>query len=682
MGSIIGHAVTLTGQTIQVAFIADEFEDGALPPIVSISTQMDGGAEYAPLKGTTASISFLTDGAELMGVLRADYPIRVSVDNAATQTTIFRGYIVPNSYNQSLIGVNDTVTVECVDCVGYAKYIPYRQHDEASGFKALRMDDLILRCLTLIGVDTTSGHELVMIPDSVRVWRGAASMPISNLWVAENYFFSSGYPDEVTGDYRPQAMMCEQVLAMIAESFRLTWVAVNSDVYLCDMLSSEVNYTDLIRGGSAHLPVIRDIVEESFASTVCNVSTLARVALTEVKHERAKAVRVQQDPFDTSTLHKDGDYDVYYDATVDAYNRVISVPLRSSIYSTYMPTRLEDNPRCYSQFVAWRDNDSVVPEPGSPHFLDNYAWGDGSWEVALKLHDIDRQPLREFLRRKVQYVTPALGSPRGLVENAARTLNIAAEVVVAQLPDGEKDSDGSKTEAMKARLWPQNAKSIDCKMLCSVIVNGLYYDRNSRSYVTQKVVFPVQVYANGTAQWDIYNIFDDEKDGIPLPAAGQVQLVLYSNGEFASAGWDVAWLKKLELTVKSDTYALREDLLKPSVERTGSWDFNRTQSLALPFDLYYNLTQKPLSVPLVGGTYSGEFRLEYDIDGKGMTSCQYAHALSNKGDRLMWEMALRDEANALSPLDAFTCAQLWSGRKVVAGYARDIINNSITLTLI
>lgn len=681
MGSLIGKAVSLTGQTISVAFIADKFEDNALPPIVSISTQMDGGAEYTPLKGATASISFLTDGAELMGVLRADYPIRVSVDNAATQTTIFRGYIVPNSYNQSLSGVNDTVTVECVDCLGYAKYIPYRQQDEAFGFEALRLDNLILRCLTLIGVDTTSGHELVMIPDSVRVWRGTSSMLISRLYVAENYCFNSEYPDEVTGDYRPQAKTCEQVLSMIAESFRLTWVAVNSDIYLCDMLSREVNYTDLVRGGSAHMPVIRDIVEGSFASTTCNVSTLARVALTEVKHERAETVQAQQNPFDTSTLHKDGDYDVYYDATVDAYNRVISVPLRSSIYSTYMPSRLEGNPGCYSQFVAWRDNGSVVPEPGSPHFLDDYAWSDGSWDVSLKLYDIDRQPLREFLRRKVQYVTPAVGNPRGLVKNAARTLNIAAEVAVAQLPDGEKDSDGSKTAAMKARLWPQNAKSIDCKLLVSVILNGLYYDRNSRSYVTGKVVFPVQVYADGTAQWDIYSIFDDEKDGIPLPSAGQIELVIYSNGEY-DAGWDVAWLKKLELTIKSDTYALREDLLKPSAERVGSWDFNRTQSITLPFDLYYNLTPMPLSVPLVDGSYGGEARLEYDIDGQELTLCQYAHALANMGDRLMWEMALRDEANAITALDAFTCTQLWSGRKVVAGYQRDIINNSITLTLI
>lgn len=681
MGSMTSRAVTLTGQTIIVAFIADEFESGALPPITSITMQMDGGAEYAPLKGATASISFLTDGAELMGILRADYPIRVSVDNAATQTTIFRGYIVPNSYNQSLGGINDTVTVECVDCLGYAKYIPYRQQDEASGFKALRLGDLILRCLTLIGVDTTSGHELVMIPDSARVWRGASSMPISNLYVAENYCFISGYPDEVTGDYRPQAKTCEQILSMIAESFRLTWVAVNSDIYLCDILSREVDYIDLVRGSSAHMPVIRDIVEDSFASTATNVSTLARVALTEVQHERAEAVHAQQDPFDVSTLHKDGDYDVYYDATVDAYNRVISVPLRSSIYSTYMPSRLEDNPRCYSQFVAWRDNGSVVPEPGSPHFLDNYAWRDGSWDVALKLYDIDRQPLREFLRRKVQHVTPAMGNPRGIIKNAARTLNIAAEVAVAQLPDDEKDSDGSKTAAMKARLWPQNAKSIDCKLLVSVIVNGLYYDRNSRSYVTEKIVFPVQVYADGTAQWDIYSIFDDEKDGIPLPSAGQIELVIYSNGEY-DAGWDVAWLKKLELTIKSDTYALREDLLKPSAERVGSWDFNRTQSIILPLDLYYNLTAMPLSAPLVDGSYGGEARLEYNVDGNEMTLCQYAHNLANMGDRLMWEMALRDEANGVSPMDAFTCAQLWSGRKVVAGYTREVLDNKITLTLI
>lgn len=674
MGNLISEAYTLSGQNIVVAFSADKFEDGSLPQIVAISTQMDGGSEYTALKATTASISFLVDGDELMSLCTAEYPITVRIDNLHTNAMLFHGYIVPNSYNQSLSGVNDILTIECVDLLGYAKYVPYTQLVASSGFKVLTLDDAISRCFYLLGL---MQHERIMLPTNVLLGRGSDRFSFTEMRLSEGYFFNSDLPDEVTMDYRPQAMTCEQVLVMIAESLHLTWLCANTDIYLCDLLSNELSYRDVINGDVVMQPVVRDVNENSFASSACSVSSLSRVAMTEVQYTRAESVAAMQNPFNPAYLTKAGEYKEYYNQGKDPYTRVISVPLSSSLYSTYMPSRPGGTPRCYSQFVAWQDNKSLVPKPGTPYFTDNYAWGDNGWTVALKMGDTaGAGELVELLRRKAEFSTPVMGEPGG-----RRYLNIAAQISIAKLDDGVEDDDGSKTEYMNSRLFPQNEKTINCKLNVSVIVGGLYFNPNNRKWVPEKTIFRVNIYADGTAQWDIYGLADDKREGIVIPSSGQLEFVIYSNGE-GNTGWEVAWLKKLELTLKGDAYAQREDLLRPTIQRVGSWDINRVQRLAPPLEVYYNMSNKPLMVPALPDGSTARPSLIYNIDEEELSLPEYAHALANKGDRKMFEISLRDDANALSPLDAFVCAQLWKGRKTMTGYSRDVINNQITVTLV
>lgn len=675
MGSLTSKAVTLSGDEVTVSFIADEFADGALPPITSITMQMDGGAEYSPLKMTTASIGFVVDDLSLLKICSVEYPVRVTIDNNARNKTMFNGYIVPNSYNQQLTGVNDMVTVECVDCLGYAKHINYSQLDAKSGFAAIRVDDLILHCMTLIGA--MQRHARVMFPQSVGVWRGVNNLGVESLRLAENYFFSSDIPDEATGDYRPHAMTCDQVLSMIAESLRLTWMSDGLDIWLREELSAvdgDVVYVDLVAQETVTQPVIHEVTEDDSATTEWNVSTLSRVSMTEVTHSLAESVQVMQDPLNIETLVADGEYEEYYNPVDDdEYRRIISLPLRSNIFDTYYPVG-EDKPKMYSRFVAWCENRSVTPEPGSPEFIDDYAWGDGSWTVALKMRSDSEQSLQPLLKRKMKFSTPVIGS-------ALRTLHIAAEVAVIEPPEDE-DVEDEVLEAMNEHLWPwqEYDKSINCELLVSVIVDGRYYDPSTDSYTTEQKVFRVNVFADGTAHWNIYDIYDKVEDGLPVPDCGTLEFVIYSNGKY-DAKWTTAWLKKLELTLKSNVYALRGDLLKPAVERVGSWDINRVQRIEPPLSVYYNLNERPVHVPLFAGVYGGVPELLYTINGVNISFAEYAHRLANMGDRLMFQIPLRDEANAYTALDAFTCP-LWTGCKVVAGYVRDVLDNTITLTLI
>lgn len=661
MGSLTCNAKTLCGDTVQVAFIADELSDGLLPDAIRINMQMDGDGGYSPLKKTTASVTFLADGAELMALCTADYTIRAVIKNTTKQKILFSGFIVPNSYNQGLTGYNDTITIECVDWLGFAKYVPYSQVDVEKGFSVMGLSSIAKRCFTLINGGAAS--VTVMIPATVLVSKGSdQEIFLEAVVVSESCFFTSALPDEVTKDYRPVAMNCEEVLTMISESLRLTWLSVGNRIFLADVLSLHYGdsvYTDITTGDVVTYPVLRTITEESIADTACNVSSLARVSMTEVKHARADEVQIMQDPFDTATLHKDGEYVEFYDAVEDPYNRVISVPLRSDIYNDYPP--VDVNMPCYSQFVAWRNNKSVVPSPGSPHFLDNYAWGADSWDVALKMYDKNKvTPIRVLLRRKIKYTLPVVGIPRGLVKNAARVLCMSAEIVKGDRAD---------------LLWPHNSENIDCRLLVSVIVDGRYYSPVARDYVDEKTVFAVNIYKDGTAHWDIYILGDREEDGIPIPASGALEVVIYSSGELLNPGWDVAWLRRFNVVLKSDTYALRHDLLRPAVERVGFWDNNRTQSIAPPLDIYYNLTEKLL------GANAAEPALLYYVAGEELPLAEYAHRLANVGDRKMYEMSLLDDGNIATPLDVFRCP-LWSGYKSVAGYERDVLENKIILTLI
>lgn len=678
MGRLIGSAVTMEGDIITVTFSGDSVADGELERIVSVTLQMDGDAEYTPIKITTASIGLLVDGVELMSMAAGDTPVVVAVDNTRTQRTLFRGYVVPNSYNQQLLGINDLVTIECVDWLGYSKYIPYEQVDASAGFAALKLGDIAVRCIRLAG--GAGRREKVMFPQNVGVYRASYRVGgISELIASEEYCFNSNMPDEDTWNYRPVAMSCEEVLSMIAESFRLTWVSDGTDVYLVDMLSAtmgDVEYRDEQTGDTVVWPIAHDVDEESFIDVTSNVSTLPRVQMTEVVHHRADKIPLLQNPFEVAYLRKDGDYKEYYNAAEDAYNRVIALPLRSVMYDThYVVEEGATEPTgCHSMFVGWCDNKSVVPSPGSAHFLENYAWGSGQWNVALKISDEDGEvPLVPMLRRKVEYSTVAVGEPRGAVDTAARMLSISASVCAPKEYSKEN----------RARLWPKDAENIDCKLLVSVLVDGMYYRPDytpgEDSYTDEVTVFGVDVYKDGTAHWDIYGLYDKEQDGIPVPSAGVVELIIYNRGARDDLGWKVAWLKSLELVIKSDTYALREDLLRPSVTREGTWDFNRTQQVELPLDMYYRLSDKPLRAP--SGNSAVNARLEYVIAGESVDISAYAHRLANMGDRLMYELSLRDEANAMTPLDVFTCA-LWSGRKAMAGYARDLLNNTINVTLV
>lgn len=666
MGNLIGKAVALNGDEIQVTFTTDEFEDGALPEIVNIVTQMDGSAgEYSPMKITTASISFLVDGASLMSLCVSEQPVAVLVENTGQGSILFRGYVVPNSYNQALSGINDTITIECVDCLGYAKYVHYVQWDANTGFDFLAIDQVISRCFFLCGA-----RGKIMLPNTIQVWRGNDRIDLTRISLSETYFFESIYPDQLTKDYEPQAMSCEQILTMFAESVRMTWVSDGNDVYLRDELGAsvgDVSYWDVGTQQQVTHPVLHQIEEKSFATPACNVSGLARISMTEVEYDRVEQVDILQNPFDTNYLHVDGEMEEHYIYGGDPNRRRLAVPLKSDLYDTYYPSRIPEGvPRRFSQFVAWLDDEAITPSESGDHTFIPRGWGVGDWTTALKLYSpesLDGQEI--FLQRKVQFTTPAMGLPAGVL--ARRELCINAQVVA--------------TSDIYDWLCPNDEKPVQWQLQVSLTANGLYYDPSTNGYTDEKRQFVLHVTADGRTWFSRGSSPSEDATGIPLPVCGQIIFTIYSNTR--SNAWSIGWLTRLELTLKSSIYGLTTDALRQPIVRVGSWRRNSVQRLTPPFHFHYRMPSRPLYVPLPGdGEYRGEPELLLNVAGEGLTLAEYAHKLANMGDRISYEVTLLNDDTRHSPMDAYMVSQLWSGRKIVDGYMQDVLKNEITLTLI
>ena len=615
MGSLIGNAVTLCGDKVQVVFMADEFEDGALPPIVSINMQMDGGSgEYVPLKATTASVGFLVDDLQVLKICSLDYPVAVSIDNHATNKTLFRGYIVPNSYNQQLTGVNDEVTVECVDCLGWAKYVTYRKSASSA---VVTLKDVFARACTELGIAE------VRIANHVGL-RAVGGYELANyelLTLSENTFLHDIYPYyDGSGnlEYGPVERTWEEVLKMIAESLRLTWVQVGGVVYLVDEveIAATPAYYRNYRGFASEEGVAHEIVEGDFASSACNVSTLPRCSQVVLVHEQREAEKVLPELFYRGGMTPTGD-SIEYLTTEDGY------VARRKVY-----TPIYDTTNTY--LYAYKKYDDP----------DNRPIYDDSWEFYQRIGPIYNGLPEEYtiLQARALY----RGAVAPTVESRIR-LNIS----IGKGEPWNKEDFKYEEDILYLRL--------------SATREGVkrYYNAQTKSWNDELV--------------DNRLIFDISGENYHFDRVIGNEIVVGEGGTIDA-----------EIIVKNDAWSyflhikdFSIEVVAPPLEKRkknelkGTWELRRTQEVTLPIDI---------ATGGWGNLIDDRWYTEIIVGGKSVVDRVWAQA--NLGDRLMFQAPLRDEANALSPLDAFTCAQLWSGRKVVDGYTRDVLENTITLTLI
>lgn len=635
MGKLTGNAVTLDGETIKVTFEGEGVADGTLAHIVSINTQMDGGGEYSPLKRTTASITCLVDGAELMRLCVSEEPVAVLIENIEQESVLFKGYVVPNSYNQDLSGINDALTIECVDCLGWSKYVNYERGET---FSVMTLAEVFAKIATALGI----GSVRIANNAGLEGYDGSTSARYDLLRLSDNAFYSSINPEDIDGEllYDPVAMTYEAVLTMIAESLRLTWVQVGDTLYLIDdvgIATSQGSVTYRMQNG---FPVNagdeHDIDEESFAATTCNVSSLPRYSRVVINHEGGEGRAIQPDLFERAHLRQVSD-----DITVrevDDDERVAITPLTSMTY---------DNQG--SALVAYK---RYQKEEGAPKAYNQ------DWDVCMRVLHVGTE-IVSAARCRLTFrgaVAPTAG--RGIkVDIALR----ATKTGDAFFWEGE---ELESTVMMKLRV-SSTSKGIT-----------RYYNSYNGTWETTQYDNPIYFRKRG----DEY-VFGAE---LSHAASGNV-IELDNRGGVVDVELltpnTTTWWKAVNIyrfnVVEAVVDSWAADYPAPSakIEARGQWKLNKVQEAALPIDNYFYMSDKAFGNNIDGAKYKTIL-----VGGEHLIDRVWSQA--NMGDRLMWEIPLRDEANAITPLDAFTCAPLWDGRKIVTGYIKDIINNQVTLTLV
>lgn len=634
MGRLTGQTMSLHGQVIDVTFTADEFQDGALPPIVSISTQMDGGAEYSPMKMTTASIGFLVDGVELMRLLAIDAPVAVTI--ADSNKVLFQGWVVPNSYNQTVTGINDIVVIECVDGLGYAKYVNYERGDS---FSVMTLAELFARAISRLGIAEVRIAQDVLVLS----YNGDRSAQYDLLRVSDNIFYKGVNPEEIDGNliYEPIAMTYEEVLRMIAESLRLTWVQVGDILYLVDEVKIADSTTVAVYrnsdGDDYEDGVMRNISEDSFSSSSCNVSTKPKCSRVVINHAEGDERYIQPSLFNREHLRP---------AENEPFIRQVSTDERVAILQMASLTYDEQD----SSLIAYKRYPATEEMPRSY---------DDSWDVALRFLHVGTAVL-SVARLRTTFrgaVAPTLG--RGIKVNIALRTS--------------KPSDGD---------WPWDGDELESAVMLHLRISATnkgitrYYCAYNGQWQSEAFDNPIYFRKRG----DEY-VFGAELSQaaagnvIPLDEHGGMIDVELRTANTAS-WWEVAHIYRFEVVeAKVDSFAADNPSPTSKTEAKGQWQFNEVQEVTLPIDNYYYNTERAFG-DIAGGVGCKRILVA------GESLLDQAWKRARLGDRLMWEMALRDEANAITALDAFTCVQLWSGRKVVAGYTRDVLNNTITLTLI
>lgn len=626
-----GNAVTLDGETIKVTFESESVADGTLAHIVSINTQMDGGGEYSPLKITTASVSCLVDGAELMRLCVSEQPVSVIIENVEQESILFKGYVVPNSYNQALSGINDTITIECVDGLGYAKYVPYTRIKTNNNVFPPTVEETEFQVRTLAQIFAAAIEVLNLstyrIPNAASLsGDGGTTVRYDLLTISENAMFTGVDPveDGKGLSYGPVAKSWHDVLKMIAESLRLTWVQIGDTLWLIDDI--KIAREDIVYYRQPNLFTVAagneyDIDEESFAATTCNVSSLPTYAQVVMTHTQRDSLRVSPELLMTEYVEPLGEAE--YIKVGDGYIALQEVT--SLVY---------DTPGV--KIYAYKAYDERSERP-------TY---DDTWELFLRSVFAENQDKEyvEMFRVKELY-RGAVATTDGL------KLKINLEV------GGER--------------WPWEDAALEADLLLSLRIsvtrNGAtkYYDASSRSAWSGTMV-DNDITLNKDGEWKF--TAGGRRDGSVLldSGGGTISVVLVSK----EVSWrqDV-WLRAFDVEVVADKQHIQDK------EYRGEWAYLKSLDVSLLIDNYYRLSDINW-----GNIIDGIYYKDILIDGEKLIDRVWSQV--NHGDRLMWEMALRDEANAITPLDAFTCAQLWSGRKVVAGYTRDIINNQIIVTLV
>lgn len=657
--------MSIDGDIITVKISNRSVDSSGDLDVQDIILSHDGSEDYEPVKKTRATISCVINEVTLLEFCRAD-DTRVTITRS-DGVILFSGWAVPNVFSQPYTAINDVVGIECVDILGYSQYIQYSP-ESAPTLKVLRVSDICERILTIM--DARAGNESIMFSDTIFFrgrWYGydinnpedeplmtsRIDVKFPELTLPEMYFVKDGLSPDATKyptNPKPDMMSCYDVLAMIAESVRMTWVQEGDILYLIDNLAirdGKTNYYDPINGDSYILGGGHMIDEETFSSSEHKVSLAKRYTQFSLEHDKEEDIAIYQDVFDNATLAP-LDNDVKRYVTNDPNLIVFAQKLKSTVYET--------TGDC--SFVGYREHRYGGIERDA--FNEN-------WDKAIRLVDSGDGGGQELFRRKKAF---GVDVPRA--KNKDFRVNVKLVV---------NDNESS--------LWPAQGVKGEYTLYVTIRVGNKYY-RNYGWFSDEKYYIPFKFDEDGKCYipsmlpaGNPYGEYRREPvfslDASPNSPHNeyQIEIAVCSCPNADENDWSVAYITEFEVVecADRDMQSYEDELSLPPVEYFGSYEFLKEYSVSLPIDNYYIMSPKSFgTMPGVDGVPNVIL-----FGAEEQTMIERIAAMTNAGDGIMIDTTLRDDN--LSLLNIYECAA-WQDGKVMIAFERRLKDKTIKVTLL
>lgn len=643
MGIKSGYTTNIEGDRIYIAFLGENISDADDLDIISIILSMDGGGgEPAPVKYTTATVEVAADGLQHTDIFKDQYTI-VGISNESTEEILFLGYVSPNNYDVQITGANDSFVIECVDFLGFSKFMPFNLENTGVGPGVVTIARLLDNSLALphfYGADSIS---LVSGELSTRRY--------DLMTLLETYFMNDSTPmllgKAETGrlSYEPNMMTIYEVLEMIAESLRMTWIQVGNAIYLHDYIQSKEigvsKYRELTTGdmpAEVERGVVHEIDEDSFDGTGIKVSALPRYSLVSIERECEEEVSVMPDFFDTRYMYEVGN------VIADGNWRI------QQLESKLFPAPLVG-------LVGYMTIDNNVGTRWNKRWATAIRLGRGgggydpifSYRCRIPARGID-----SFLGFRLSW--EVMFSDSGAIY-PGYPKTIDNTVVVCSLKVGDK----WLVQPSGDNLWL-----------------GGWSDTLSYFNVTTS---GVNGWGNRAVIMGFSGYLDLSKSSFGLfSKGGPVEFTIHSSPNY---DWTYMFLRNLQLKEVLTWDGMSQDAVIPKVQQIGSWAFMKeAPAVKLPIQINAPTAGKSFGLTINDINYyfpDDDAGIRYGSDGE-MTMIERVEALTNFGDGLEYTIPLRDNNNKIKAYDVFT-SPLWEGNKVIAGFEKDIVNSSINVTI-
>lgn len=676
MGLKQGLFYSNDGDLIAVSFYGDKVTTGNIilaPSPVIIQMDGGGGGEYMPVQYATASISCVTNGADLLE-LCTNNPLDVAVEvyNRTTDKVLFAGCITPNAFNQSIDDINNVITIECVDWLGAAKFVRYRRKNEA--LQAMTLRESLLHIFGLI----TSEAEVLLsdfvcitnnseyLPEHVSPGDGhvvnATTRQYTELVVAETYYYDSPteptvlYDGEV--DLEMNAMSLYEILAMLAKSFLATWQQFGKRVILVDCVNAA------LFGGTSAYPLSASIIR-----TPIDISTNINIDRGKIA-SGGNSVSVL--PFhDRYALHCNyGSRDVLPNFSNHLYYNPFNYfgqrdDDRKTWHYTYMlRTDVLDGVEWTSSYdkasamaVAYY---SATYDDYDDHRNDSPAFGD-DWDVFLRIVP----PAANIAFKKKYSLSVVAGRFYTL------TLRIKA---------GWSYQVGKPYPTQLEKGTPYN-------LYVSIKIGDLYYDKESDSWTTEVKRTKIVLLGDGDWKEAFYGMKYYPRNVLTNSTKDGCVEVIISADKYWSDNYAI-YIKEFGLTFSSGVNERRPlSDVKYAGNPRGEAEFSAE---AMPITFGYPMGEKTFSDTIEGIPYvlsaseGGRSRLGslyfFDKEDYWYEPLNRVERLANLGDRKEYSLNLKDPRNKISPFDTFT-SSLWQGNKIIVAYQKDVEKNIINVTL-